>query len=68
MGAKEIRVRLKLFELCLMPSILHGLAAWGRIMTREIEEIERIQSKALKQLLQVPISASTAGVLMEKGI
>ena len=51
-----------------MPAILHGLAAWGRIMTREIEEIERIQSKALKQLLQVPISASTAGVLMEKGI
>ena len=51
-----------------MPAILHGLAAWGRIMTREIEEIERIQSKALKQLLQVPISASTAGILMEKGI
>ena len=44
---KEIRVRLKLFELCLMPSMLHGLAAWGRIMTREIEEKERMQNKAL---------------------
>ena len=29
-----------------MPAILHGLAAWGRILTREIEEIERMQSKA----------------------
>ena len=67
-GTEEIRVKLKLFELRLTPEILHGLAAWGRIMTRGIEEIERIQSKALKQLLQVPISASTAGVLMEKGI
>ena len=37
-------------------------------MTREMEEIERMQSKTLKQLLQVPISTSTAGVLMETGI
>ena len=66
-GTEEIRVKLKLFESCLMPEILHGLAAWERIMTREIEEIERIQSKALKQLLQVPISTSTAGLLMETG-
>ena len=64
-GTEEIRVKLKLFELCLMPAILHGLAAWGRIMTREIEEIERMQSKTLKQLLKVPISPSTAGVLVE---
>ena len=48
-----------------MPVILHELAAWGKILKREIEEIERMQSKALKQLLQVPISTSTAGVLME---
>ena len=67
-GTEEIRVKLKLFELCLMPTILHGLAAWGKRLTREIEEIERMQSKALKQLQQVPTSISTAGVLMETGI
>ena len=50
---EEIRLKLKLFELCLMPAILHGLAARRRIMMKEIEEIERMQSKALKQLLQV---------------
>ena len=27
-GTKEIRVKLKLFKLCLIPAILHGLAAW----------------------------------------
>ena len=37
-------------------------------MTREIEEIEGMQSKALKQLLQVSISTSIVGVLMETGI
>ena len=56
MGTEEIRVKLKLFDSCLMPAILHGLAVWGRIMTRGIEEIERMQNKALKQLLQVPMS------------
>ena len=68
MGTEEIRVKIKLFELCLMSAILNGLAAWRRIMTRKIEEIERIQGKALKQLLQVPMSASATGVLMETGI
>ena len=67
-GTEEIRVKLNLSELCLMPGTLHGLAVWGRILTREIEEIEKMQSKALKKLLQVPISTSTAGVLMETGI
>ena len=33
-GTEEIRMKLKLFELCLMPAILHGIVAWGRIMTR----------------------------------
>ena len=37
-------------------------------MTRETEEIERTQRKALKQLLRIPISTSTAGVLMETRI
>ena len=34
-------------------------------MTKETDEIERMQSKALRQLLQVPISTSTTGVLMD---
>ena len=45
MGTEEIRVKLKVFEFCLMPAIQHGLAAWGRIMPREVEEIERMQRK-----------------------
>ena len=41
-GTEEIRAKLKLLELCLMPAILHGIAAWGRILTREIKEIKRM--------------------------
>ena len=59
---------MKLFELCLMPTILHGLKAWSRILTRQSEEIVKIQSNALEELLQVPMSTSIARVLMETGI
>ena len=55
-GTEEIAVKLKLFELWLMPAMQYWLAAWRRILTREPDKIEIMQSKALKQLLQVPIS------------
>ena len=28
---EEIRVKLKLYETCLMPALLYGLEAWGKI-------------------------------------
>ena len=67
-GKQKIRVKLKLFETCL----LHNNTTWscilGKILKRKMTAGERIQSKALKQLLQVRISSSKAGVLMEAGI
>ena len=30
-GKEEIRVKRKLFETCLMPTLLYGLEAWGKI-------------------------------------
>ena len=47
MEKEKIRVKLKLFELCLMLAILHGLGAWGKDKTSEIEEIEKMESKIL---------------------
>ena len=35
LGTEEIRVKVKLLELHLMPAILHGLTVCGRILTRE---------------------------------
>ena len=47
-GVEVIRVKLKLSEACLMPVMLRG----------EINKVERMQSKTLKKLLEVPKSAS----------
>ena len=41
-GKEEIRVKLKLYETCLMPALLYGLEAWGKI-----DKNEMIQVRAL---------------------
>ena len=42
-GKEEIRVKLKLYDTCLMPALLYGLEAWGEIDENEMNEIEKIQ-------------------------
>ena len=56
-GKEEIRVKLKLY-VCLMPALLYGLEAWGKIDRDEMNEIEKIQRKVLKRIFNLPISTS----------
>ena len=66
-GKEEIRVKLKLYETCLMPALLYGLDAWGKIDKDEMNEIEKIQVTALKRIFNVTISTSNIGLIMETG-
>ena len=66
-GKIEIRVNLKLYETCTMPALLHGLEAWRKIDKDEMNEIEKIQDRALKRIFNVPISTSYIGLIMETG-
>ena len=56
-GKEEIRVKLKLY-VCLIPALLYGLEAWGKIDRDEMNEIEKIQGKLLKRIFNLPISTS----------
>ena len=56
-GKEEIRVKLKLY-VCLMPALLYGLEAWGKIDRDEMNEIEKIHRKVLKRIFNLPISTS----------
>ena len=67
-GKEEIRVKLKLYETCLMPALLYGLEAWGKIDKDEINETEKIQRRELKRIFNVPISTSYIGLIMETGM
>ena len=57
-GKEEIRVKFKLYETCLMPALLYGIEAWGKIDKDEINEIDKIQGRALKRIFDMPISTS----------
>ena len=49
---KEVRVKLKLFKTCLMPALLYGMEAWKKWSNAEIQNVEKIQGKALKKDIQ----------------
>ena len=51
-GKEEVRVKLKLFETCLMPAFLYGMEAWKKLSKAEIQNVEKIQGKALKKDIQ----------------
>ena len=42
-GKEEMRVKLKLFDTCLMTALIYGMEAWGNIRLVEMREIEKIQ-------------------------
>ena len=66
-GGEWFRVRLELFEKCWVPAITHGLHAWT-ITPNEIKEMEKIQSKFLKKICELPITTPTAALFMETGV
>ena len=67
-GPAEMKVKIKLFETCLMPAIIYGLEVWGRITAKEMKEISKVQVSALRQILLLPKSIPNIGMLYETGI
>ena len=55
-GQEEIRVKIKLFETCLIPAIFYGFEVWGKILKSEMQAIEKIQNQSLKKILQLPVT------------
>ena len=65
---EEIRVKIKLFETCLIPAILYGFEEWGKISKKEMQATEKIQNQLFKKILQLPVTTPSTGLLMETGI
>ena len=66
-GKEEIRVKLNLYETYLMSALLYGLEAWGKIGKDEMNEVEKIQGRALKRIFNLPISTSYIDLIIETG-
>ena len=66
-GKEDIRVKLKLFDTCLMTALTYGMEAWVNIRSVEIKDIQKMQSKALKRIFQLPVLTTFIGIIMERG-
>ena len=66
-GSEKMKVKIKLFETCLMPAIIHELEVWGRITATEMKEISNIQGSVLEKTLHLLKSTPNIGILFETG-
>ena len=67
-GSKFVVVRLELYELSIIPSLLYGIEAWNKQSKRELQELEKQQAKALCSIMELPRSTPYMGLLNELGI
>ena len=59
--------KLKLYKTCIVPSILYACETWLP-NTKELEYIEALQIKSLKQLMQVPQTTPSPALLVDTGL
>ena len=64
-GKEEVRVKLKLFETCLMPALLYRMEGWKKLSKAEIQNVKKIQGKALKRIFSLPITTPYIGLIIE---
>ena len=67
-GKEQIRVKLKLFDTCLMTPLTYRMEAWANIRAMGMRQMEKIQEKALKRIFQLPVSTTYTGIIMKTRI
>ena len=67
-GKEEVRVKLNLFETCLIPALLYRFEASKKLSKAEIQHIEKIQGKALKRIFNLPMTTLCIGLIIETGV
>ena len=68
LGPVFVQVRIELYNSCIIPSLLYGLETWHQLSRKEVKNLEKIQAKALCQLLELPRSTPYMGILSELGM
>ena len=51
-----------------MPALLYGMEAWKKLSKAEIQNVEKIQGKALKRIFSLPITTPYIGLIIETGV
>ena len=48
-----------------MPALLYGMEAWKKLSKAEIQNVKKIQGKALKRIFSLPITTPYIGLIIE---
>ena len=64
-GQEEMRAKIKLFQIFLVPEIMYGFEAWGEVRCKQQK---KVQNQSLKKIAQLPVTTPSTGLLMETGI
>ena len=67
-GDVFVLVRLQLFEVCIIPSILYNIEGWNHLTKKELAQLEMIQHQALCTLLDLPKTTPYIALLNEVGM
>ena len=67
-GAVFVAVRMQLFEVCIIPSILYNIEGWNHLTKKELAQLEMIQHQALCSLLELPKTTPYIALLNEVGM
>ena len=67
-GTMALEVRLKIFETVVVPTIFANVETWGSIKEEEIKELERIQGKIIRRILEQVATTPYWGLIAETGI
>ena len=51
-----------------MPALLYGMEAWKKLSKAEIQNLEKIQGKALKKIFSLPITTPYIGPIIKTGV
>ena len=68
MGCLAVSARIKMTEIGIIPAILHGVEAFPSLTKEEENELEKLQAKIIRDMMEVPQTTSYNALLLELGI
>ncbi|MEL6606459.1 MAG: reverse transcriptase domain-containing protein, partial [Cyanobacteria bacterium J06614_10] len=67
-GKMALEVRLKIYETVVVPTLFANVETWSTITEKEMDELENIQYKVLKRVMEQVTTTPYWGIIAETGV
>ena len=64
----SLQVRFKIYETVVVPTVFSNIETWGIMQENEVKELESIQYKILRGILEQKMTTPYWGIIAETGI